>query len=97
MGNPIKVKNRVLDIYREDTVVSLPEITVRHHHTRHWVNLETLVVVVLELVGHHGVRALVVVTGDHPADFPFTRLAALFGQLDVEKFVCELWSVVVGV
>lgn len=87
----------VLDTYRENAVVPRPEIAVRRHHTSQRVNLETLILVVLELVGHHGVRALVVVTGDHPADFPFTCPFSLFRQLDVEKFVGELGSVVVGI
>ena len=87
----------LFDTYREDAVVSRPEVPARRHHARHRVDLKALVLVVLQLVRHHCVRALVVVTGDHPADFPFARLLALFGQPDVEKFVGELRSVVVGV
>lgn len=86
-----------VDTYREDAVVSRGEVAERRHHARHRVNLEALVFVVLKLVGHGGVRALVVVTGHHPAHFLFARPVALLQQLDVEEFVGELGPVVVGV
>ena len=67
------------------------------HHTRHRVNLEMLVLVFRERVGHGGVWALVVVTGDHPAHLQFACFMSLLKQLDVEQFLCELGLVVVGV
>lgn len=67
------------------------------HHARHRVDLEMLVLVVWERVGHGGVWALVVVTGDHPAHLQFARLVPLLRQLDVEQFLGELGPVVVGV
>lgn len=88
---------RNVDTYREDAVVSRGEVAVRRHHAGHRVNLEALVFVVLKLVGHSGVGALVVVAGHHPAHFLFPRPLELLQQLDVEKFVGELGSVVVGV
>lgn len=86
-----------LDTYREDAVVPRGEVAVRRHHACHGVNLEALVLVVLKLVGHGGVRALVVVPGHHPAHFLFPSPVALLQQLDVEEFVGELGPVVVGV
>lgn len=86
-----------VETYREDAVVPRGEVAVCHHHARQRVNLEALVFVVLKLVGHGGVRALVVVAGHHPAHFLFPRPVALLQQLDVEEFVGELGPVVVGV
>lgn len=86
-----------LDTHREDAVVPRGEVAVRRHHAGHGVNLEALVFVVLKLVGHGGVRALVVVPGHHSAHFLFPRPVALLQQLDVEEFVGELGPVVVSV
>lgn len=86
-----------LDTYRQNGVVSRPEITLRRHNARHWVDLKPLVFVVLELVGHHGVRTLVIIPGNHPADLLFACLQTLLGQLDMEKLICELRPVVVGI
>jgi len=83
--------------YCQNGVVPRPEIPVGCHHAGQRVDLKPLVTAVLQLVRHHGVQALVIITSDHPADFLFTAALALFQQLDVEKFICELRPVVVGV
>lgn len=83
--------------YREDTVVPRPEIPMWCHHACQRVNLEPLVLVVLEFVGHQGVWTLVIIACDHPADLQLAAAVALFRQLDVEQFVGEFRSVVVGI
>uniref|UniRef100_A0A4W6G742 Uncharacterized protein n=1 Tax=Lates calcarifer TaxID=8187 RepID=A0A4W6G742_LATCA len=72
-------------------------MNVYRHHARHRVDLETPVLVILEFVGDVGVGALVVVSGEHPANLLSAHLMALFRQLHVEKLVCELGPVVVGI
>lgn len=83
------------DTHREDAVVSGPEVAVRRHHTRQRVDVKALVVVILEPVRHCSVRAAVIVAGNHSVHFLFACPAPLLRYFDVEKFIGELWLVVV--
>lgn len=81
--------------YREDSVVSMPEVTPRGHHACGRMDIKLVLRIVFQTECDLGVWPLIVIPNDHPVHFLWLGPALPLWKLDLEELVVELGAVVV--